>query len=199
MSLNRYSGWAGRPDEHIRAALLLSLLLHLGMLAFWKLPPLILAMEGQKVLTVILLPPQPSSLPEAEMQAVPEPELADSVPPPLPAEHAKAPEHEPEPPVERREAPVPPASITHQPAAESELFQAAPANPIVETRDNQIALQAQALLVIGADGSVGQIIWKSLPAVTEEELRRMEQMLRSGAYQATGRKYPVTQTIDIPR
>jgi hypothetical protein len=194
--------WASRPDEFIRAALLLSILAHLGAMAFWKIPFPPTALEGQKALTVILLPRQDANAPKAETAPLPEPALMEA---PAPVEVM------PEPP--KAELPKPPQPIS-SPRQEPQVSNAAPApenqsanqesqplpaDPLVESRQNQIAGKAQALLLIDQNGTVEQIIWKQLPAVSEEELREMERRLRLRAYLARGKRYTVPESIEIPR
>ena len=187
----------------MRAALLLSVLAHLGALAFWQLPPLPRTLEGRTFLTVILLPPQNASLPKTEQQPLPESTIKEP-PAPVPLkpepsimELPKTPEPAPSSQQELHVSNAAPAMEEDQPAIEE--FRALPADPVAENRNIQTAGQARALLLIGEDGAVRQIIWNQLPAVTDEELRQMEQRLRQKAYLARGGLYTVTETIEVPR
>jgi cell division septation protein DedD len=188
------TGGASRPDEFIRAALLLSILAHLAAFAFWKMPVKPIAMEGHRALTVLLLPrqhadtakttPPPPQEKPAEVQVEPEkPELPK--PPPVTASRHTQPE--------KTDAPAP----EKEPAKEQS--QAAPSDPVLLNYIFQNADKAQALLLIGEDGSVQQIIWQQLPAVTEQELHEMERRLRQHSRMARGTSYTVPESIEIPR
>lgn len=195
--------WKRRSDELIRAALLLSAVAHLIVMLYWKMPLLLDALEGQVVLTVILQSPQHAPKPEvapAPLPVAPEPKKEEAL---LPARIDPVKAEVPAPPV-----PVPASRyeqsidkiapvVENQPA--DEKLEALPADPVIENRQVQKASQAQALVVIGEDGTVRQIIWKQLPAVTEEELRQMELHLRQQAYLARGVVYTMPETIEIPR
>jgi hypothetical protein len=196
-------GWASRPDEFIRAALLLSVLAHLAAMAFWKLPFPPMALEGRKALTVILLPRQGASAPKPEVPSLPEPAVKEA-----PAEATIKPEP---PKAELLKPPPPPAISSPQqrqpsddaPAPENqpvkEDIQALPADPVVENYLVQSAGKAQALLLVDESGTVRQIIWKQLPAVSEAELKEMERRLRQRGYLARGKLYTVPESIEIPR
>jgi len=196
------ASWARRPDEFIRAALLLSVLAHLAAMVFWKMPFPPMALEGQKTLTVILLPRQDTSAPKQEPPPLPEPVVKEA-----PDEVAI----KPEPPKTELPKPPQPVSSPRQnaqlsntaPALEDQPVKkelnALPADPVVENRLIQTAGKAQALLLVDENGTVRQIIWKQLPAVSEAELREMELRLRQQGYLARGNLYTVSESIEIPR
>jgi hypothetical protein len=50
------------------------------------------------------------------------------------------------------------------------------------------------MLVIGSDGRANQIYWDKLPALTDEQLRRVESAIRSRSY-TPGRT--VTEVFDV--
>jgi hypothetical protein len=194
-------GWASRPDEIIRAALLLSVLAHLATMVFLRLPITPIALEGRKVLTVILLPRQNASAPKAEPPPVPEPAVQEA-----PA----AVTVRPEPPKAESPKPAPITSSRQEqhktnaaPASEiqpmKQELRALPADPVDENQQIQTAGKAQAVLLVDENGTVGQIIWQQLPAVSEEELQEMERRLRQHAYMARGKQYTVPESIEVPR
>jgi hypothetical protein len=185
--------WASRPDEIIRAALLLSVLAHLAAAVFFKLPFPLLALEGRTALTLILLPRQLVDAPKPVTQTPPEPTPEEK---PAPVTVIPTQPHE-------IAGPHPQQPASHPaPAQENpvkEELRALPANPVVENRIVQTAGQAQALLMVDEEGNVRQIIWKQLPAVSEEELKEMERRLRQRGHIARGELYTEPATIEIPR
>lgn len=52
------------------------------------------------------------------------------------------------------------------------------------------------LLVIDADGRVGPIHWNQLPPMTEETLRRIEQVLRQKTYPSMGLEYTLIEPVE---
>lgn len=191
-------GWASRPDEFIRAALLLSVLAHLATMAFWKMPFPPMALEGRKALTVILLPRQGASTPKLQAPPLPEPAVNEA-----PAEATIKTELPKPPPRPATSSPQQQQPSNAAPAPESqpvkEEHQALPADPVVENHLIQTAGKAQALLLVDENGAVRQIIWKQLPAVSEAELKEMERRLRQRGYLARGELYTVPESIEIPR
>ncbi|RTL56466.1 MAG: hypothetical protein EKK46_04450 [Rhodocyclaceae bacterium] len=54
-----------------------------------------------------------------------------------------------------------------------------------------------ALLTIGDDGDVGQIIWKDLPALTNAQLQRLESFLRAKKYGPGMAGRTISETVDL--
>jgi len=192
---------SGRPDSEFRTALILSGLFHAAVLAWIKLPQLPLEILGaDAVLMVRLVPVQGTGLPQDSLPV----SATDTVKP-----QALSPTKQ-ELPLAATVQIAKPSSAIHSdktpntvpvatnPDAQDELPQEAPAVPVQSDRQVLNPRMVRVLLVVGKDGSVGQIIWGSLPSVTEETLHEMERRLRQKTYPATGSTYPVTEVIDVP-
>jgi hypothetical protein len=191
-------GSLSRSGDTFRAALLLSVLLHLLVILYLKLPGLVEPMRGKVALSVILAQPQevgPATAEPLPPSVTPVPQQAPEVPalppPEVPAKH----EEPPPPPIEVAK-PVPePESV----AAPAESLQQTPADPVEPSLDIVEAGKVQALLMVDESGAVHQIIWQELPAVTDKTLQRMEQHLRDRNYLATGKSYIMYEIVEIPR
>jgi hypothetical protein len=194
--------WQSRPDAAIRAALLLSAVIHLAVFVFCKLPPMPSIEEGYATLTVVILPPwqggkkmeeAPQVFPEKPVETLPSPE-------PMTPEVSKSttlamPKQTPL----SSKAVHPSNPVTTESMANDEKDVPLPVVPVVENRQNQSLVRAQALLLVGEDGRVQTIVWNRLPAVTEEELKRMLSELRAKVFLATGRTYTTTEDVEVPR
>jgi hypothetical protein len=194
--------WQSRPDAAIRAALLLSVVIHLAVFIFCKLPTMPSIDEGYATLTVVILPPWRGGkkmeadrqvFPEKPVETLPNPEpmkpgvnkpAALFMPKPMPLSSK----------VVRQSNPV-----TTESMANDEKDVPLPVVPGVENHQNQSLVRAQALLLVGEDGHVQAIVWNRMPAVTEEELKRMLSELRAKVFLATGKTYTTTEDVEVPR
>ncbi len=193
-----------RLDNTFRAALLLSMLIHLVVMLYLKLPDLVAPMRAKATLSVILAMRQEAGQPTAEP---PPSEVTPVMQPP--------PEAIPQPPQEviKQEVPLPMATklpLTPAPESEAvseqvskpvpgETLQEVPADPVEASSQIVEAGKVQALLLVNERGTVTQVIWKVLPAITDETLQRMEQHLRAKGYITTGKPYTVYEIVEIPK
>jgi len=189
--------YQSRSDNIFRAALFLSVLLHLVAIQYLRLPELAEPMRGKAALSVILAEPQDVGRP------VPEP------PTPIPAPVLQQPLEVPKPPpleaAVKDEQTTPPMDIAKpipQPKSEptsGETLQETPADPVESNQEIVEAGKVQALLLVDYEGKVTQIIWKTLPAIADETLQQIEQQLRARIYLATGKTYTVYEIVELPR
>lgn len=84
---------------------------------------------------------------------------------------------------------TPPPPVQAPAAAERTT---APPAPAAERRAS-----LNALLVIGDDGKVRDIIWNQLPPLTAEQLHRIERTIRARAYPSAVLDYTIQETLDV--
>ena len=175
--------------------LLASALLHLLVLLTVKFPPKDRSGAGFPVLTVMFkaMTPAPVRLPE------PLPVTQESPPPRLLSQDAVAPAARvaTKPPQVREpikevkpvvaEAPLPSAAIngTSKPV------------PGRDARTAPATGGVSVLMAIGEDGRVTEILWNRLPALTNEQFKRLENMLRANVYAASMAGTTVTEVVDV--
>ena len=80
-----------------------------------------------------------------------------------------------------------------------ETLHETPSDPVELSPQAVEAGKVQALLLVDENGKVDQIIWKALPALTEETLQQIEQRLRTKTYLVTGKSYTLYEIVEIPR
>lgn len=191
--------WQTEDARHLRAALGFSLCLHAIALFVWHLPtPAWSSASGAPTLTVSLhsaaLPAARTPLAaaggaEGERRSTPmlvQERATLAVPPALtpgpPSRAVSAPTEKPSVPLPAGKAPLAPRT---PPAAGAERPQ--PARPGGVT----------ALLSIGEGGHVSQILWNQLPALSDEQLRRLEGLVRGRTYAGTLAGQTLNEVIDV--
>ncbi|MCX7156136.1 MAG: hypothetical protein NTW45_06805 [Rhodocyclales bacterium] len=183
-----HAEWKHDDEKRLHVTLGLSVLLHAVLLLAWKLPPQVWRAADHAVLTVVLrgaAPLAPSSSPAVEQlhdvavlvqkHAAP---AAFSVPPRELAKPAVAP------PAVRPQ----PAPAVSQARVSTQATQGAPLNR------NSSVVGVTVTLVIGADGRIRQMFWDQLPALTDEQFRRVEAAMREKTY-AAGRT--LNEVVDV--
>lgn len=175
-SYPRHAAWTHGDERRIYLTLGISILLHAVLLLAWKLAPQVWKTADHAVLTVALhaeAPRQPRSPAPARqqreagvlVQSQPAPAVL-----PMPATPAAL------------GSVTPPAAASAPSLPES---QAGVTNHPIPGRLSNPAAAAVGVtvtLVIGLDGRVQQIYWDKLPALTDEQLRRVETAIRDKAY-----------------
>jgi hypothetical protein len=182
-----HAEWKQDDEKRLQFTLGFSILLHLVLLLAWKLPPQVWKVADHAVLTVVLraaapLPPSTQAPEKKQDVAV----LVQKDP--APATFS-----------------VPPKTLvagTVAPAvAHPQLSLAAtPARVAVQPTPGRPSNAAPApvgvtvMLAIGEDGRVQQIYWDQLPALTDEQLRRVETAIRSKTYAS---RQTISEIIDV--
>lgn len=194
------TGWISRPEQPFRAALFVSLVLHLIAISVLEFPRDrvdALIGGGQTTLTVSLAPGAPPEVPPLPAQffndklhfeflqpvnsLLPE---KPAIPPEVPAPQPAAQEKKPVEPI--------PSAEPQQPST--------PAPTFIDKREPVPRPgMATVFLRINEEGRVVQIIWDQLPVVSREELLQMERELRERLYPATGSGYALAETVIVPR
>lgn len=173
------AGWqSGMPQDERRFkhALILSLLLHVLVLAYTK-PSMDIARRGDTALTVTLTTSAETATPEAIDKS--DPDAQDVIA--LPASPNTPPKQTVK------------LSAKPERSAQSSAEQAAAKSGLAMSRGQS---KVQALLVIDSLGNVTQIHWKQLPAMTDDELKKIEQRLRQKIYLSNGFQYTVVEELD---
>ncbi len=165
-----------QDERSFKTALILSVLLHMLLLAYAR-PTMELAQRGDKVLTVSLTSSAETTVPESAEKSDADAQNVIALP-------AK-PNTRPEQTVRTTVKPDRGA----QPAEE----QIAAKSGLVMSRGHS---KVQVLLVIDSGGKVTQIHWRQLPAMTDEELKRLEEGLRQKIYLSNGLEYTVIEELD---
>lgn len=164
-----------QDERRLRVAFFLSALLHVIVLSYSK-PFAAMAQKGGKeiVLTVIL--PTPTEAPRL-------PEPKDK-----PAPEAKKP-------IILRS----PSRVLSQQAIKSPVDQGTPkptavvaGSPVISKGHGKV----KALLVIDGSGRVKHIHWNQLPAMSDEELIKLEQGLRQKIYLPSGMEHTVIEEVE---
>jgi hypothetical protein len=181
-------------DEEVRSRrrfaviLAFSALLHLVVLFAIKLRPSVPSGSGYPVLTVMFQTMAPA--PSASLRSRPPAETLVK-PPPLPRPVAPAPspvrETRPEVKLPAQEAQIPSKanSGTNRPA------------PGRDARASAAVGGFSVLMSIGDGGLITQILWDRLPALTDEQLKRLESILRANTYPESMAGTMVTEVVDV--
>lgn len=180
--------WKFDDERRFRLTLGISVALHALFLLFWNLPPPVWRAADAAVLTVVLRgaapvvpvsPPVPEQAREASVLVQNDPRQATfSVPakPPIPV-------------------PAVPAMPQPSPAIPGELGRrASKLNPGRASNATPAPVGISVMLVIGSDGRANQIYWDKLPALTDEQLRRVERVIRARIYRPG---QTVTEVFDV--
>jgi hypothetical protein len=175
-ALHRWSHaeWKHDDEKRFQRSLGLSVLLHAMLLLAWKLPPPVWKAADQAVLTVILRGVAPMA-PGAEVAIEKKPDqsvLVKKEPAPV-----AIPVPVPAPATVTAPAVRPPAA---QPGSPGRLAPRAAPGRLSTAASAPVGVPV--LLVIGSDGRVNQIFWNTLPALTDEQLRRVEAAIRLKPY-----------------
>lgn len=179
--------WKHDDEKRFQVCLGLSVLFHALLLLAWKLPPPVWKAADHAVLTVLLrgVAPMP---PAADFESPKKPDQAvlvrkEAAPVAIPAPPPSA-------------APVPLPALRSPPSPSV----ASPGRLATKDAPGRLSSAAPApvgvpvLLVIGGDGRVTQIYWDSLPALNDEQLRRVEAAIRRKTY-APGQT--VQEVVDV--
>lgn len=188
---------ARQDQEHrLVLALVFSVLGHFVLIVTWKLPPTYWQQRGQTPLSVSFRPGlPPASAPgqamvEARKTSTPTAVVASSKPAEhvMPAAPATAGRPQTETP-SRVRSDVPP--VKPQPLA--------PGAPAVgsSTPLAPQPLAVSVVLTLGESGQVQQIIWNQLPALTNEQLRRVEAAIRNRGYGRGSGNRVIEESLDI--
>ncbi|OHC69274.1 MAG: hypothetical protein A3H93_07775 [Rhodocyclales bacterium RIFCSPLOWO2_02_FULL_63_24] len=170
-----HAGWKHDDASRFYVTLGVSVLLHAVLLLAWKLPAPLWKAADQAVLTVVLrgAAPLAPTTPAAAAKKTGVPVLLRKDPaasafsvPPKSAQGAMAP------PMARPQSVLSASSARIAPVPiPGRLSNSTPA-----------AVGVTVKLVISGDGRVQQIFWDSLPALTDEQLRRVEAAIRDKIY-----------------
>lgn len=173
-----HADWKHDDQRRFQFMLGLSVLLHLALLLAWKLPPPVWKAADQAVLTVVLrgVAPLAQSSPRT---TEPKPQVAVLVQKdPAPSAFAVPPK-----PAVSGSVALPPVKALPAPALN-------PARQSAEPTPGRISTAApgpvgvRVTLVVGDDGRVNQIFFDTLPALSDEQLRRVEAAIRGKSYSA---------------
>jgi hypothetical protein len=170
--------WKHDDEKRFQRTLGLSVLLHALLLLAWKPPPQIWKAADHAVLTVVLrgVAPLAQSSPAAVAQKQDVAVLVQQQP--APATFSVPPK--------------PAASGTSAPSATrpQSTPAASPARVVAKPTPGRLsnappaAIGVTVLLVIDGNGRVGQIFWDKLPALTDDQFRRLEAVIREKTYTA---------------
>lgn len=172
-----HAEWQHNEERRFLGSLCLSLLIHAVLLLAWKLPPPIWRAADHAVLTVVLrgAAPLAHSTDGTNENAAAAPLLVKQEPAPV-------------------AIPLPPKSVSTVPATSppaipaSKVKSGSPGRMAPKAAPGRLSAEQVApvgetvLLVIGNDGRVTQILWNTLPALTDEQLRRVEAAIRAKVY-----------------
>ncbi len=173
-----HAEWKQEDEKRFQLTLGFSVLLHALLLLAWKLPPQVWKAADHAVLTVVLRGAAPlaqsspaASEPKQDVTVLVQKE-------PAPAAFSVLPK-----PVVQG-APAPPAPRPQPTASVSQARVASQATVGRLSNAPPAPVGVTVLLVIGGDGRVGQILWDKLPALTDDQLRRVETVIRQRTYAA---------------
>lgn len=183
-----HAEWKHDDEKRLQFALGLSVLLHAVLLLAWKLPPQVWKAADHAVLTVVLrgaAPLAPSTPPAAEqvhelaVLVQKDPATAAFSVPPKPAAPAAA---------------VVPATRPQPALAASQARLSTQPTPGRLSNSIPSVVGVTVTLVIGPDGHVRQMFWDKLPALTDEQFRRVEAAIREKTY-AAGQT--INEVVDV--
>lgn len=188
-------GWRQDEARKFQVALGASILLHAAILFGWKLSPELQRVAEHPVLTVVLRGATTAEV-AGEKAFASERELAtltrkvtDTVSfsvqakPEIPAPAVVV--------TNRLQMAAPGRQAKLAPQANSGRASVSPAAPV----------GVSVLLVIGGDGRVSQIFWNKLPALTNEQLRRVEAAIQAKTYapgQTVSEVFDVREFLKLP-
>ena len=173
-----HAEWKHDDEKRLHVTLGLSVLLHAVLLLAWKLPPQVWKAADHAVLTVVLrgaapvaasTPPAAEPVHEVAVLVQKPPAVATFSVPPKPAAQPAA---------------VPPAVRPQPGPAASQARLATQPTPGRPSNSIPSVVGVAVTLVIGADGHVRQMFWDQLPALTDEQFRRVEAAIREKTYAA---------------
>lgn len=180
----------GHQDKRrLRLALAVSVLLHAILLLAWKPAPKPWKPADSAVLTVLLRGPAPlpASQPGTQQEQASVVLTQDS---PAPAAFSVPPQAPP-----LQGAIVPPAAHPQPaPAAATPAPVALQPTPGRVSNSAPAAVGVTVLLVVGEEGRVEQIYWNQLPALTDEQLRRVEALMRQKTYRPS---QTINEVVDV--
>ena len=189
--------WADEENRRLLITVGVSLALHGGALVWWKSPVASGSMSTSAV--TVFLPDLPSSSAASVALTEPLPPLPSLVPPPLPmwtpplfplAEAAKPSTTAVTPPVTQ------PATQRAQVASTSAADQSA-AQPAPQAASQRRSDGVTVVLRVNADGKVTQIFWNRLPAISNEQLDRLEQIVRTRQFVPHFTDRTISEIIDV--
>jgi hypothetical protein len=190
-----HSEWKHEDARRFQFTLGFSVALHAALLLAWKLPPPVWKVADHAVLTVVLrgaataIPVSPKAAePERDVAVLVQKEATPAIfsVPPKPAVQAPA---------------VPAVSRSPLPLAGPGGRIAAQASPGRISNAPSAPVGISVLLVTGDDGRVNQIYWNKLPALTDEQLRRVERAIRAKTYasgQTISEVFDVREFLKLP-
>lgn len=172
-----HAEWKHDDESRLYLTLGFSVLMHAALLLAWKMPAPVWKAADHAVLTVVLrgaaplAQSSPTTGEKADVAVLTrkEPAPAAFSMPPRPAASAST------------APPVAPARPAAPPSRARAAMQPTPGHP---ANRNPAAVGVNVLLVVGGDGRVQQILWDQLPALTDEQLRRVEAVIRRKTYAA---------------
>lgn len=182
-SYGSHDAWKHEDERRFRLTLGLSVAFHVLLLLVWKLPAPVWKTADAAILTVVLRGAA-SAIPRIE--AIPEPQRDPSVlrrTDPAPASFSVP---------LRPPLPVPASPAPVRPSGASAGDAGRPANkpaPGKISNAPSAVVGVAVIIVTDETGRPGQIYWNNLPALTDEQLRRVEAAIRA-------RRYAPGQTIN---
>jgi hypothetical protein len=183
-----HAEWKQDDEKRFQLTLGLSVLIHAVLLLAWKLPPQVWKVADNAVLTVVLRAATPMS------QSSPVVEQKQDIAVLVQKESAPAAFSVPPKSVVVQGTVAPPATRP-QPSLPATLGRVA-----VQPTPGQASNAAPApvgvtvMLVVGAEVRVEQIFWDQLPALTDEQLRRVEGVIRERTYRP---RQTLSEVIDV--
>jgi hypothetical protein len=184
---DRLSDRRHQDKRRLRLALAVSVLLHAILLLAWQPAPKPWKPVDSAVLTVLLrgVPPVPASDPGTQQENTSVVLTQDG---PAPAAFLVPPQ-------------APLQGVIVPPAADPQPAPAATPAPVaLQPTPGRVSTSAPAavgvtvLLVVDAEGRVGQIYWDQLPALTDEQLRRVEAGIRQKTYRPS---QTINEVVDV--
>ncbi len=190
-----HAGWKHDDTRRLQSTLGISIMLHAAVLLAWKLPPELRKASEHRVLTVVLRGATMAESAsekflaqdrEAKVLARKDADPAIFSVPPKPV------------------VPTPVTTFKNQPQMAPSGRQgqfATQANPGRVTNSRLAPVGVAVLLVIGVDGHVSQIFWDKLPALTNEQFRRVEAAILAKTYapgQTVSEVFDVREFLKLP-
>ncbi|MBL0075067.1 MAG: hypothetical protein IPP41_03675 [Rhodocyclaceae bacterium] len=171
--------WAAEEDKRLLLMVGVSLLLHASVLWLWKSPH----SNGSITISAltVLLPQRTDSSPTI-------PPAPPPPPPPVTKPVVVAPILIPLPTVAPKLAPALPSAPVSAPT---------PASLPAQDRASVANQGVQVVLRLSAAGEVVQIFWNRLPALNDEQFRRLESSVRARHYGAHLSDRSITEVIDV--
>lgn len=183
----RHDEWKHEDERRFKVTLVVSAVLHALILLTWKIPPQMRNAVDSTVLTVVLRGTSSSatvSVTQRDQEKRP-----DDEPPVL---GLKAPEPVVLPSQRYATSMAPIATKSGTTGDAGRLAKQATPGAVVNVPPRPAGVTV--MLVIGGDGRVNEIYWSTLPALTDEQLRRVERAIRGRAYMPG---QTVTEVFDV--